>query len=216
MFVQVDGAVSLLEDAYPQFLKDPSNTVLSLVRLSWETASTLLADVKDQGVFETAKSYYDKYEPVAEDLSIKAFQTLLTVPFAHQVVSLVAPAALFGADKLNAVVFTLKEHHVPLAEYIPVLPVEKIHEVIRKETEAPAREKGVNGTVNGTQETETPAANTSSSSESSDSSEDETPAKSGKAEETVKTETAACQEGQTAAEKEVERTPKLGATVEAS
>eukprot|EP00246_Nothoceros_aenigmaticus_P009927 TRINITY_DN25_c0_g2_i2.p2 TRINITY_DN25_c0_g2~~TRINITY_DN25_c0_g2_i2.p2 ORF type:complete len:263 (-),score=61.87 TRINITY_DN25_c0_g2_i2:1191-1979(-) len=135
---KVDGALALLGEVVPQFLKDSSHAAYNLASQASEAAATVVTEVKEQGAVETARSYYDKYEPVAKDLSIQAYQLFLTVPFAPQLVSFVTPAALFGADKLNGVVLTLKKHHLPLSEYIPLLPVEGV------------KEKGINETPNGT------------------------------------------------------------------
>jgi hypothetical protein len=91
----------------------------------------VVAEVQNQGLYETAATYYQKYEPAAEQLTYIAWQKILTVPLVPQAVHLAAPAAKFGAQSYNNLAITLKDKQLPFAEFIPLVPIERIEEATK-------------------------------------------------------------------------------------
>ena len=87
--------------------------------------------------FSTASSYYDKYEPVAEQITYEAWQKILTVPLVPQAVHMATPPAKFAAEKYNYVASMLKGRGLPLTGYLPLVPIERIIEA-SKSTPAPS------------------------------------------------------------------------------
>ncbi|EFJ34934.1 hypothetical protein SELMODRAFT_81930, partial [Selaginella moellendorffii] len=118
---KVDEIVTALKNSLPQFVKERSQQAYDIVTQAPEAARSVRSRV------------YNKYEPVAEEWSYSAWTAALKLPVVPQVVHLTAPVALFGVEKFNSLVVVLKENKVPLAAYVPELPLEKIQRAVEME-----------------------------------------------------------------------------------
>lgn len=131
---KVDSAVGALEGAVPQSIKDKSHQAYGVARQVPDAAKAVVSDLQTNGFVGTAKSYYATYEPVAEEWTYAAWKQLLKLPYAPQAVHFAAPPTLFCVEKFNQVVDNLKGRQVPLAGYIPTLPVEKLEKSVKVDT----------------------------------------------------------------------------------
>jgi iron uptake system EfeUOB component EfeO/EfeM len=134
---KVDETLAYVDGVMPQYVKETSYKALDVAKQAPDAARAVVADVQSQGLYETASSYYERYEPVAEQFTYAAWQKILTVPYMPQVVHTAAPAAKFGAQQYNNIASVLKGRNVPLSAYIPLVPIERIEEASRN-TPAPA------------------------------------------------------------------------------
>ncbi|KAI5074518.1 hypothetical protein GOP47_0010479 [Adiantum capillus-veneris] len=91
------------------------------------------AEVHRVGVIDTAKSYFNKVEPVAEEYIHLVWKQFLKLPYSLTIVHVATPPALYAGDKVNKVLCCLKERHVPLVGYVPLLPLKRIETIIKKE-----------------------------------------------------------------------------------
>ncbi|MCO5563983.1 hypothetical protein L7F22_017637 [Adiantum nelumboides] len=128
---KVDGAVGVIGGAVPQTVKDVTSQAYGVARQVPETVKSVVTDLQTNGLVETAKTYYSTYKPVAEEWTSAAWKQFLKLPYAPQAVHFVAPPTLFCAEKFNQVVEGLKGKHVPLAGYIPTVPVEKLEKAVK-------------------------------------------------------------------------------------
>lgn len=137
--VQVDETLNYVDGVVPNYMKEKSYQALDVAKQAPDAARGLVADVQSRGVCSTASSYYERYEPVAEQLTFEAWQKLLSLPYVPQAVHVAAPAAKFGAQQYNNIAKGLKSKNLPLASYIPLLPIEKLEEAMKPvSTSAPA------------------------------------------------------------------------------
>lgn len=137
--VQVDETLNYVDGVVPKYMKEKSYQALDVAKQAPDAARGLVADVQSRGVYSTASSYYERYEPVAEQLTYEAWQMILTVPYVPQAVHVAAPAAKFGALQYNNIAKGLKRKNLPLASYIPLVPIEKLEEAMKPvSTSAPA------------------------------------------------------------------------------
>jgi hypothetical protein len=128
---KVDETLALLNEMLPPLLKEKSSQAYDVAKQAPDAARAVVADVQNQGLYETAASYYQRYEPAAEQLTYSAWQKLLTVPLVPQAVHLAAPAAKLGAQSYNNLATVLKDKQLPLADFIPLVPIERIKEATR-------------------------------------------------------------------------------------
>lgn len=128
---QVDETLTYVDGVVPKYVKDKSYQALDVAKQAPDAARGIVADVQSRGVYSTASSYYEKYEPVAEQLTYEAWQKILTVPFVPQAVNVAAPAAKFGALQYNNIVKGLTSKNLPLVGYLPLIPIERIEEAIK-------------------------------------------------------------------------------------
>jgi hypothetical protein len=124
--VQVDDTLTYVDGVLPKYVKDKSYQALDVAKQAPDAARSVVADVQSRGVYSTASSYYERYEPVAEQLTFDAWQKILTVPYVPQAVNVAAPAAKFGALQYNNIATGLKSKNLPLVGYLPLVPIEKI------------------------------------------------------------------------------------------
>eukprot|EP00249_Psilotum_nudum_P010153 c22368_g1_i1 orf=597-1226(-) len=125
----VEGAVG----SVPKTVKEMSHQAYGIASQVPDLAKSVVSDVQKGNFIEKAKSYYAKYEPVAEEWTCAAWKQLLKLPYAPQAIHFAAPPTLFCVEKFNEVVESLKDKHVPLATYIPALPAEKIEKALTVE-----------------------------------------------------------------------------------
>jgi hypothetical protein len=131
LFLQVDETLTLVDGVLPKVVKEKSYQAYDVAKQAPDAARAVVAEVQNQGLYETAAIYYQKYEPAAEQLTYIAWQKILTVPLVPQAVHLAAPAAKFGAQSYNNLATTLKGKQLPFAEFIPLVPIERIEEATK-------------------------------------------------------------------------------------
>ncbi|KAJ7539255.1 hypothetical protein O6H91_11G083300 [Diphasiastrum complanatum] len=128
---KVDESLIALDARLPQYGKERLYQIYVTFHRTPYFVKSVITEVQKNGVYETARDYYVKYEPVAEDLSYNAWRNLLKLPLVPDVVNVVAPPTIFGAAKYNDVVGLLKNNDVPFASYIPMLPIEKMERAVK-------------------------------------------------------------------------------------
>ena len=122
----MDNTLTYVDGKVPKYVKDKSYQALDVAKQAPDAAKSIVADVQSRGVCSTASAYYERYEPVAEQLTFDAWSKILTVPFVPQVVNVAAPAAKFGALQYNNIAKGLKSKNLPFVAYLPLVPIEKI------------------------------------------------------------------------------------------
>ncbi|TXG63451.1 hypothetical protein EZV62_010445 [Acer yangbiense] len=116
----------------------------SLVKLASSQARAVASEVQRAGVVDTAKSItsslyskyeptakelYWRYEPVAEQYAVSAWQSLNRLPIFPQVALIAVPTAGYWAEKYNQAVCYTNERGYVVAEYLPLIPIERIAKV---------------------------------------------------------------------------------------
>lgn len=127
---KVDDAMGVIDGVVPQSVKEKSSQAYGVARQAPEAVKSVVSDLQSNGLVGTAKSYYATYEPVAEEWTSAVWKQFLKLPYAPQAVHFAAPPTLFCAEKFNQVVEGLKGKQVPLASYIPAVPVEKLEKAV--------------------------------------------------------------------------------------
>jgi hypothetical protein len=120
---KVDDTVQYLDIVLPQSVKDRSSQAFDVARdaarQAPDAARTVVGQVQEQGVYNTATNYYTKFQPIAEAYGSQAWQTLMSLPLAPQA----AGTARIGAEKLNQILVSLRDSQLPLSAYVPLLPL---------------------------------------------------------------------------------------------
>ncbi|KAJ0743483.1 putative rubber elongation factor [Helianthus annuus] len=95
----------------------------------------------------TAKELYKNYEPVAEKHAVSTWRSLNKLPVFPQVAHVAVPAGAYLLEKYNYTVMYTAEKGYVVAQYLPLVPIDKIAKVF---------EEGENGsTVSESVEVET-------------------------------------------------------------
>ncbi|KAK9691927.1 hypothetical protein RND81_09G229400 [Saponaria officinalis] len=142
--VKVDESVTKLEKTVPPVVKQVSSQAYSAVRSAPEVARGVASDVQRAGLMDTAsgiakniyttyeptaKVLYNKYEPVAEQYAVSAWQSLNRLPLFPQVAQVVVPTAAICSEKYNQTVKAGAERGFRVANYMPLVPTERIAKV---------------------------------------------------------------------------------------
>ncbi|KZV43670.1 hypothetical protein F511_00221 [Dorcoceras hygrometricum] len=142
---KVDESVNKVQSSVPTTLKQVSTQAIDTAQRAPQAARSVLADVKNTGMVETAsglaktvytkceptaKYMYTKYEPVAEQCAVSAWQSLNKLPLFPRVAQVVAPTASFCSEKYNQAVQVSAEKGFKVASYLPLLPTEKIAKIL--------------------------------------------------------------------------------------
>ncbi|KAJ4892551.1 REF/SRPP-like protein [Raphanus sativus] len=118
-------------------LYDVETYVPSLVKQASSQALTVATEVQRAGVLDTtksiARSVCDKYEPVAEYYAATVWRLLNRVPLFPQVAQLVIPTAFYWSDKYNDAVRYVGDRDYYVAEYLPMIPIEKISDILEQD-----------------------------------------------------------------------------------
>ncbi|ESQ39427.1 hypothetical protein EUTSA_v10001614mg [Eutrema salsugineum] len=113
---------------------DVETYVPSLVKQASSQALTVATEVQRSGVLDTTKSIArnvrDKYEPVAEYYAAAVWRLLNRVPLFPEVAQLLIPTAFHWSDKYNDAVRYIGERDFWVAEYLPMIPVDKISYIL--------------------------------------------------------------------------------------
>ncbi|CAN8287472.1 unnamed protein product [Cochlearia groenlandica] len=111
--------------------------VPSLVKKASSQAITVATDVQRDGVVDTTKSIARsvryKYEPVAEHYAVMVWRLLNRVPLFPEVAHLVIPTAFYWSEKYNDTVRYLGDREYYVAEYLPMIPIEKISDILEQD-----------------------------------------------------------------------------------
>ncbi|KAL4558856.1 hypothetical protein LXL04_037060 [Taraxacum kok-saghyz] len=110
---------------FPEVARD---VALEAFRMARATAKKLYIKYEP-----TAKELYKSYEPVAEKYAVQAWRSLNKLPVFPQVAQVAVPTAAFMAEKYNVGVCYTAEKGYPVAEYLPLIPIEKIAKVFQED-----------------------------------------------------------------------------------
>lgn len=116
---------------------DVETYVPSLVKQASSQALTVATEVQRAGVLDTtksiARSVLDKYEPVAEYYAATVWRLLNRVPLFPEVAQLVIPTAFYWSKKYNDAVRYVGDRDYYVAEYLPMIPIEKISDILEQD-----------------------------------------------------------------------------------
>ncbi|KAK9750859.1 hypothetical protein RND81_02G227400 [Saponaria officinalis] len=141
---QVDESVAKMEKTVPPVVKQVSSQAYSVARNAPEVAHGVASKVQCVGLMDTtsgiakniyttyeptAKVLYNKYEPVAEQHAVSAWQSLNHLPLFSQVAQVVVPTATMCSEKYNQTVKVGAEKGFRVANYMPLVPTERIAKV---------------------------------------------------------------------------------------
>ncbi|CAE6056228.1 unnamed protein product [Arabidopsis arenosa] len=116
---------------------DVETYVPSLVKQASSQALTVATEVQRAGVVDTtksiARSVRDKYEPVAEYYAATLWRLLNQVPLFPEVAHLVIPTAFHWSEKYNDAVRYVGDRAYFGAEYLPMIPIEKISDILEQD-----------------------------------------------------------------------------------
>lgn len=111
--------------------------VPSLVKQASSQALTVATEVQRAGVVDTtksiARSVREKYEPVAEHYAATLWHLLNQVPLFPEVAQLVIPTAFYWSDKYNDAVRYVGDRDYYVADYLPMIPIEKISDFLEQD-----------------------------------------------------------------------------------
>lgn len=122
-------------------LKELKKHVPSLLKQASSQARAVASEVHRAGVLDTAKhisicvyykyeptvkELYWRYEPVAEQYAVSAWRSLNRLPIFPQVAQIVVPTATYWSGKYNQVVCYTDARGYAVAEYLPLIPIERI------------------------------------------------------------------------------------------
>ncbi|VVB03653.1 unnamed protein product [Arabis nemorensis] len=116
---------------------DAGTYVPSLVKQASSQALTVATEVQRAGVVDTtksiARSVRDKYEPAAEYYAASVWRLLNRLPLFPEVAQLVIPTAFYWSEKYNDAVRYVGDRDYYVAEYLPMIPIEKISDILEQE-----------------------------------------------------------------------------------
>ncbi|KNA22097.1 hypothetical protein SOVF_037150 [Spinacia oleracea] len=129
------------QEPLPELLKYVTKKSAQVAReLAIEIQATGLLDATANAAKEAyltykpvAKDMVIKYEPVAEEYAVRAWQLCKQVPILSQMSQIMVPTAAFWADRYNRVVELTSEGGLPIAQYLPLIPLERIAHVFSEE-----------------------------------------------------------------------------------
>ncbi|XP_010921816.1 stress-related protein [Elaeis guineensis] len=141
---KVDDSIQELEQHVPTRVKSASAQAYTAAQRAPDVARSVVGEVQRSGVLATAagmaraacKRYepvawelYKKCEPVAEKYAVAAWLSLNRLPLFPQVAQIVVPTAAYWSDKYNRAVGSAAERGYALAQYMPLVPTERIAKV---------------------------------------------------------------------------------------
>jgi len=137
---KMDESVTNVDHRIPPVVKQVSNQALSATKKAPKVARGVASEIQRDGVVGTAKNTYVKYEPVAKDLytkyepvaeqyAVSAWQALNKLPLFPKVAEVMVPTAAYCSEKYNQTVISTAENGYRVANYLPLVPTEKISKV---------------------------------------------------------------------------------------
>ncbi|XP_057539698.1 REF/SRPP-like protein At3g05500 [Amaranthus tricolor] len=145
---KVDDTMVKLQDRVPPLVKQMSCQAYSATQKAPEVARGVASEVRRVGVVDTASEYvkdaynkyepaakelYSKYEPVAEQYAVSAWRKLNRLPLFPKVAEVVVPGAALCSEKYNQTVKLGAEKGYRVANYMPLVPIEKISKVFEEQ-----------------------------------------------------------------------------------
>ncbi|KAI3509228.1 hypothetical protein L2E82_24431 [Cichorium intybus] len=129
----VGPAYDKFHDVPVEVLKFVDRKVEESVTIIGSQVPPFVKEVKTSGVVETAsglaKGLYVKYEPVAEQYAVSAWQSLNQLPLFPKVAKVVVPTAAYYSEKYNQTVQETAVKGYKLSSYLPLVPTERIAKV---------------------------------------------------------------------------------------
>ncbi|XP_008786716.1 stress-related protein [Phoenix dactylifera] len=144
---KVDVSVQELERHVPSRVK----SAYTAAQKAPAVARSVVGEVQRSGVLATAagiaraackryepaaREVYKKCEPVAEGYAVAAWLSLNRLPLFPQVAQIVVPTAAYWSEKYNRAVGCAAERGYSVAQYMPLVPTERIAKVFRNEAPA--------------------------------------------------------------------------------
>lgn len=141
---KVDESVTKLDYRVPPVVRQMSSQAFGAAQKAPEVARSVASEVQRAGVVDTAsglaksvytkyeptaKELYSKYEPVAEHYAVSAWRSLNRLPLFPHVAQVMVPTAAFCTEKYNQTVKTGAERGYRVANYMPMVPTERIAKV---------------------------------------------------------------------------------------
>nr|AAQ11374.1 rubber synthesis protein [Parthenium argentatum] len=80
----------------------------------------------------TAKQLYMNYEPVAEKYTVSTWRSLNKLPLFPQVAQIAVPTGAYVLEKYNDPVSYTADKGYAVAQYLPLVPIDKIAKVFKK------------------------------------------------------------------------------------
>ncbi|KAL7586004.1 stress-related protein [Lactuca sativa] len=121
---QAPSQAKYVANNFPEVARD---LALEAFKTARKTANTLYIKYEP-----TAKELYKSYEPVAEQYAVSAWRSMHKLPVFPQVAQVAVPTAAFVAEKYNYVVCFTAEKGYLVAQYLPLIPIEKIAKVFQE------------------------------------------------------------------------------------
>ncbi|PQQ14547.1 stress-related protein [Prunus yedoensis var. nudiflora] len=139
---KVDESLGELDRHVPCLVKQASSQALSVAQKAPEVARTVALEVQRAGLVDTARnltvSVYAKYEPVAERYAVSAWRSLNGLPLFPQVTQIMVPTVAYWSAKYNQAVGYSADRGYSVAEYLPLIPTDRIAKVFDEAENGPA------------------------------------------------------------------------------
>ncbi|KAL2631032.1 hypothetical protein R1flu_015718 [Riccia fluitans] len=119
---KVDEIVRLLEGVLPKLVVHKSHDLVDVAKKTPDFVSGIFSDVQKRGVQGTAKGLFDQYLPAVEAGAVNAWKSVRGLPLVPHTVE----ACKYLGEKANQLIITAKDSQLPLAAYIPLVPVDYI------------------------------------------------------------------------------------------
>jgi hypothetical protein len=144
---KVDDTIGKVDEYVPPTLKQRTCEVYDMAKQVPDVARSVISEIHRSGIIETAsetarslytksvKDLYTKHEPVAQEWALFAYHKLLQLPLLPQLVHILIPTATYWTDKYNHTVVYLADRHYRLADFLPLVPVERIRKLLERDLE---------------------------------------------------------------------------------
>jgi len=144
---KVEDVVVKVDSYVPPTVKSTTCQMYGAAKKAPEVARSVVADVREVGVVgkvkevgktvyaisePKAKKLYNKYEPVAEELSLMAWYKLRQFPMVPAIVEALLPPSTYCFETYNSGVKYLANGEYRVATYLPLVPAEKIKNTVYK------------------------------------------------------------------------------------
>ncbi|PKA50991.1 Stress-related protein [Apostasia shenzhenica] len=149
---KIDEVVREVDRHVPSLLKRVSTQSYSAAQRAPEVAKSLAAEVQRSGLTATAlemareakvrfvpvvQHVWGRCEPVVERYAVATWRSLNQLPVFPQVAQIVVPTAAYWSDKYNRAVACAGDRGYVVAEFLPLVPTERISKVFAGEVNAP-------------------------------------------------------------------------------
>ncbi|XP_024981583.1 stress-related protein-like isoform X2 [Cynara cardunculus var. scolymus] len=136
--LKVDDTLNELNRHVPSVMKQaPSQAKFKELASEGVKMASRMANSVYKKYEPTAKELYASYEPVAEKYAVSAWREMNKLPLFPQVAQVAVPTAAYVAEKYNVAVCYTAEKGYPVAQYLPLVPIEKIAKVFKEGENVP-------------------------------------------------------------------------------